>query len=189
MPLSFIACIAACARLEESDQLPAPSEVVGKVCPSMLILTFERMIFLLTTARSCSAYSLRIAVFPLNIVRVAVSIRLIRTPSGVGSSSRLEGPLLSCGDVTIAVLISVAIILTCVLDPLRFWLAVGLELLLWVLPAPDCDFWVPDAPIGLGGEEGLGVKYSARPLSFALSGVEISHSSMKKAIIAVTKSA
>jgi hypothetical protein len=125
----------------------------------------------------------------LNIVRVAVSIRLIRTPSGVGSSRTLEGPLFSCGDVTIAVLISDAIILTCVFGPLRFWLAVALELLLCELPAPDCDFWVPDAPIGRGGEEGLGVKYSARPFSFALSGVEISQSSMKKAIIAVTKSA
>jgi hypothetical protein len=76
-----------------------------------------------------------------------------------------------------------------VLDPLRFWLAVGLEFLLCVLPAPDCDFWVPDAPMGLDGEGELGVKYSASPFSFALSGVEMSHRSMKKAIIAVTKSA
>lgn len=35
----FIACIAASARREESDQSPAPPEPFDEVCPSMLILT------------------------------------------------------------------------------------------------------------------------------------------------------
>ena len=67
--------------------------------------------------------------------------------------------------------------------------AISVEVLpLERLPAPDPGA-PPCGPVPLALLGGDGVKYSARPFSFALSGLDSSHSSMKNAIIAVTKSA
>ena len=138
---------------------------------------------------------------PRNIDRLALSISVMRRPSRVGSTlvSASAATLsiatrISCANTRIEASGTFAVpprAVPAVAASAAGWpLALGLPACARLVrpPEPGASPIVEpaaDAP-GLGE---AGVKYSANPLSRCLSGLLISQSSMKNAIIAVTKSA